>query len=39
VAPAENKALNGYFPNRHVWLVEADETPPKVIAYGQSNGE
>ncbi len=39
MGPAENKDLIDYFPNRHVWLVEADETPPKVIAYGSSNGE
>jgi hypothetical protein len=39
MGPAENKELIDYFPNRHVWLVEADETPPKVIAYGKSNGD
>jgi len=39
MGPAGNKELIDYFPNRHVWLVEADETPPKVIAYGKSNGE
>jgi hypothetical protein len=39
MGPAENQELIDYFPNRHVWLVEADETPPKVIAYGKSNGE
>jgi len=39
MGPAENKDLIDYFPNRHVCLVEADETPPKVIAYGSSNGE
>jgi hypothetical protein len=39
MGPAENKQLIDYFPNRRVWLVEADETPPKVLAYGKSNGE
>jgi hypothetical protein len=39
MGPTENQELIDYFPNRHVWLVEADETPPKVIAYGKSNGE
>jgi len=39
MGPAENQELIDYFPNRHVWLVEADETPPKVLAYGKSNGE
>ncbi|MGO9303866.1 MAG: hypothetical protein ACLP3R_09215 [Candidatus Korobacteraceae bacterium] len=39
MGPAENQELIDYFPNRRVWLIEADETPPKVIAYGRSNGQ
>jgi len=33
MGPAENKELLDYFPNRHVWLVEPDETPPCVLPY------
>jgi len=32
--PARNKELMDYFPDRHVWLVEADKSPPKVSPYG-----
>jgi hypothetical protein len=28
--------LIDYFRDRHVWLVEADDTPPKVLPYGAS---
>lgn len=35
MGPAENKELIDYFHDRRVWLVEADETPPKVIPYGK----
>jgi hypothetical protein len=33
---AQNKELVDYFRDRHVWLVEADNTPPKVSPYGAS---
>jgi len=33
VGEAENQALLGYFKQRHVWLLEADENPPKLLPY------
>ena len=30
---ADNRELLEYFHDRHAWLVEADETPPKLSAY------
>ena len=30
---AENRELLKYFRDRRVWLVEADETPPRVSPY------
>jgi hypothetical protein len=36
MGPAENKELIDYFHDRHVWVVEADETPPKVVPYSAS---
>jgi len=36
MGPARNKELIDYFRDRHVWLVEADDTPPKVSPYGVS---
>jgi hypothetical protein len=36
MGPARNKELLDYFRDRHVWLVEADETPPKVVPYRAS---
>jgi hypothetical protein len=33
---ARNEELIDYFKDRHVWLVEADATPPKVEPYGVS---
>jgi hypothetical protein len=36
MGPARNKELVDYFRDRHVWLVEADETPPKVVPYSTS---
>ena len=31
--PAENRELLEYFHDRRAWLVEADETPPRVVPY------
>ena len=36
MGPAQNKELIDYFKDRHVWLVEADDTPPTVLPYGAS---
>jgi hypothetical protein len=36
MGPAQNKELIDYFRDRHVWLVEADDTPPTVLPYGAS---
>ncbi|MGA2072988.1 MAG: hypothetical protein ABSH52_05735 [Terriglobia bacterium] len=36
MGPARNKELVDYFRDRHVWLVEADETPPRVVPYSAS---
>ena len=36
MGPARNKELIDYFRDRHVWLVEADETPPRVLPYSAS---
>jgi hypothetical protein len=33
MGPAQNKELIGYFQDRKVWLVEADETPPRLSPY------
>ena len=33
MGPRENEELINYFQDRHVWLVEADERPPKVSPY------
>src|SRR5262249_22558574 len=33
MSPVENRELLEYFSNRRAWLVEADETPPKVSPY------
>ena len=34
MGPVLNKELVDCFQDRHVWLVEADETPPRVFPYG-----
>jgi len=31
--PADNHELLQYFHDRHAWLVEADEAPPKITSY------
>jgi hypothetical protein len=36
MGPAQNKELIDYFHDRHVWLVEADGTPPTVSPYRAS---
>jgi hypothetical protein len=33
---AQNKELIDYFQDRHVWLVEADGSPPTVLPYSAS---
>jgi hypothetical protein len=33
MGPAENKELIDYFPDRHVWLLEADNTPLALASY------
>jgi hypothetical protein len=35
---SQNEELIRYFKDRHVWLVEPDENPPKLTAYGQAVG-
>ncbi|MGA2072989.1 MAG: hypothetical protein ABSH52_05740 [Terriglobia bacterium] len=36
MGPDKNKELVQYFRDRRVWLVEADETPPRVVPYSAS---
>ncbi len=36
MGPARNKELVDYFRDRHAWLVEADEIPPRVVPYSAS---
>jgi len=36
MGPARNKELIDYFQDRHVWLVEADDDPPRVLPYSPS---
>ena len=33
MGPARNEELIKYFKNRHVWLVDADDHPPRLIPY------
>ena len=33
MGPVRNRELIDYFHDRHVWLVEADETPPRLSPY------
>jgi len=33
MGPEQNQELLRYYKDRHVWLIEPDETPPKVLPY------
>ena len=33
MGPAQNEDLINYFRDRHVWLVHADESPPRLLPY------
>jgi len=33
--PAENRELFQYYRDRRVWLLEADETPPRLSQYSR----
>jgi hypothetical protein len=33
MGPDQNEELLRYYPDRHAWLLEADETPPKLSPY------
>ena len=33
MGPAKNEELINYFKNRHAWLVDADNNPPKLLPY------
>jgi hypothetical protein len=37
MSPAENEELTRYFNHRRVWLVEPDETPPRLSPYPSIN--
>jgi len=36
MGPSANKELVDYFKDRHIWLVEADEVPPRISPYPES---
>jgi len=36
MGPSENQELIDYFKDRHIWLVEADEDPPRISPYPES---
>ena len=36
MGPAKNEELIRYYKNRNVWLLYADDQPPKLVAYDQS---
>ncbi|HEV2689253.1 MAG TPA: hypothetical protein VGV35_11890, partial [Bryobacteraceae bacterium] len=38
LSAAENATLERYYPDRTVWLLEPDATPPKLVAYPASTG-
>jgi hypothetical protein len=39
MGPAQNEELVDYFHDRHVWLLEADDTFPRVVPYGLNQNE
>ena len=38
MGPAKNAELIQYFQNRHAWLVDADDDPPKLKPYPRPDG-
>ncbi|HUZ46133.1 MAG TPA: hypothetical protein VMW54_05805 [Terriglobia bacterium] len=39
MGPAENEKLIKYFKPCHAWLLEADDNPPKLVAYPQGGAD
>jgi len=39
MGPAQNKELIDYFHDRHAWLIEADETPPRLLPYPDATAQ
>ena len=38
MGPSKNEELIKYFKDRHAWLVDADDDPPKLTPYPESAG-
>lgn len=38
MGPAENEELIKYFKQRHAWLLDADDDPPKLVPYAEGGG-
>ena len=36
MGPSENKKLLDYFNERHAWLLDADDNPPKLMPYART---